>query len=625
MLALGGASCVPGNAATTIGPGEAELRAALEGSDHVVIASAGTIQFSSAITISSPKRIEASVSDVALSGGNQTRIFDVTASGALHLDNLTLFGGWVLGTNGSLRETGGNGEGGAVRVLGGSLIAWNCRFMTNDATGGTGGDSLPEDAQPPGSGGSAKGGAIFVSTGSLVLSNCLFQGNIARGGNGGRFFGFGSRRVGAEAQGGAVFARGSSIDLQETTVVDSQAVGGNGTSGFTFPETYGAGIYLESGTARINGCAMLRNYARSGGALYNDNASLIIERSTFATNQARVGGALFLASNRTAIIACTLTHNWVSGRNGFYFDGVEVDAEHAYGGALFVSHGSCSISNSTFAYNTAQGGNGFASSIESGPAGSAWGGAIFNAGQITLENVTLALNRASGGPARWRDSSAGYGGGLCTVGSAGASLIHCTVASNAVTDTFTYSRGAGCFTSSSFNTLATIFARNMVSGTNSENVSGFLSDRGFNISSDSSAFFAGSGGSRASLDAMVGPLADNGGPTFTMALRPGSPAIDGAAAASYPPFDQRGFHRPGGARADIGAFEQMFLSIRKAADPRTFWIEYKALPGAHCTLEASRSLQAWDKVESQRADAVGRVMFQLTCEETADLFRVLAE
>ena len=622
MLVLSGSLCIPARAARLIGASEAELRAALEVADHVVFASGGTIYLSNTITIAGPKRIEAGAFAVALSGSNQTRIFDVTPGGALHLINLTLFGGRVLGTNGSLREIGGAGQGGAVRVVGGSLTAWNCRFMTNNAIGGPGGNSLPEDGQVPGAGGRASGGAVSVSSGLLALSNCVFQANIARGGNGGRFFGFGSRTIGGKGEGGALYASGSSVDLQQTIIVDSQAVPGNGTSTFIFPEARGAGLYLESGSARITACALLSNYARSGAALYNDNASLIIERSILATNGATFGGALFLGDSQTAIVACTLTHNSASGRGGFHFDGIEVDAEHAYGGALFLSRGSCSISNSTFAWNTAQGGSGFASPTESGRAGSSWGGAIFSAGQITLENVTIALNRASSGRALWRDLSAGYGGGLCTIASADALLIHCTVASNSVTDTYTYSRGAGCFTSNSFSALATIFAHNFASTTEPENISGSLNDQGFNISSDSSPLFSSFGTSRGNADPMLGPLADNGGPTLTMALRPGSPAIDGIVRSSWPPFDQRGFHRPAGGHADIGAFEQAFLSIRKAADPPALSIEYKALPGAYCTLEASGSLQEWDQVGSQQADASGRVVFHLTVEKAADFFRV---
>jgi hypothetical protein len=53
----------------------------------------------------------------------------------------------------------------------------------------------------------------------------------------------------------------------------------------------------------------------------------------------------------------------------------------------------------------------------------------------------------------------------------------------------------------------------------------------------------------------LGPLADNGGPTATLALPPRSPAIDAGNDATCPSADQRGVPRPQGPHCDIGAFE----------------------------------------------------------------------
>jgi CSLREA domain-containing protein len=63
---------------------------------------------------------------------------------------------------------------------------------------------------------------------------------------------------------------------------------------------------------------------------------------------------------------------------------------------------------------------------------------------------------------------------------------------------------------------------------------------------------------------LVGPLADNGGPTRTHALLVGSPAID-AAGTPCPATDQRGVSRPRGTACDIGAFE---VGIDVAIDVR---------------------------------------------------------
>jgi hypothetical protein len=64
------------------------------------------------------------------------------------------------------------------------------------------------------------------------------------------------------------------------------------------------------------------------------------------------------------------------------------------------------------------------------------------------------------------------------------------------------------------------------------------------------------------LDPLLQPLANNGGPTLTHALGDGSPAIDGGNDAAGLVFDQRGepFMREFGAAADIGAFEAQAAS-----------------------------------------------------------------
>ena len=60
---------------------------------------------------------------------------------------------------------------------------------------------------------------------------------------------------------------------------------------------------------------------------------------------------------------------------------------------------------------------------------------------------------------------------------------------------------------------------------------------------------------QSSTDALLDPLADNGGPTLTHALGVGSPAIDAADSDACPATDQRGVTRPQGAGCDAGAFE----------------------------------------------------------------------
>jgi hypothetical protein len=62
-------------------------------------------------------------------------------------------------------------------------------------------------------------------------------------------------------------------------------------------------------------------------------------------------------------------------------------------------------------------------------------------------------------------------------------------------------------------------------------------------------------------DPLLGPLADNGGPTMTMALLPGSPAIDAGVPVPGVTTDQRGVPRPQGQAPDIGAFESRGFTL----------------------------------------------------------------
>ena len=78
--------------------------------------------------------------------------------------------------------------------------------------------------------------------------------------------------------------------------------------------------------------------------------------------------------------------------------------------------------------------------------------------------------------------------------------------------------------------------------------------RGHNIASGADCKFTATGDLQ-NTDPRLAPLADNGGPVETSALRQGSPAVDAVAAAACPSTDARGVLRPAGGGCDIGAFE----------------------------------------------------------------------
>ena len=145
-----------------------------------------------------------------------------------------------------------------------------------------------------------------------------------------------------------------------------------------------------------------------------------------------------------------------------------------------------------------------------------YGGGVYNSGTATVTNSTLSGNAAA------------FGGGIWNTGTA---------------------------------TLKNTIVANSPSG---NNCYGPITVGGYNLDSDNTCGFGTSNNSLSGVDPMLGPLADNGGPTETHALLEGSPAINkGNNAFAVDPdgnplqFDQRGqgFARIVGGSVDIGAFE----------------------------------------------------------------------
>src|SRR5262249_28320226 len=155
-------------------------------------------------------------------------------------------------------------------------------------------------------------------------------------------------------------------------------------------------------------------------------------------------------------------------------------------------------------------------------------GGIVNAGTATLTNCTLADNSGSSG------GGIGNGGAL--------TLTNCTVAGNS---------GGGICADGSANAALTV-ANTIIAGNTGGDGVGGVDSRGHNLVGDpsGSSGFDASLCDRLGMDPLLEPLQDNGGPTFTMALLPGSPArgagdVARAVDASDSPLatDQRGFAR----------------------------------------------------------------------------------
>jgi hypothetical protein len=121
-------------------------------------------------------------------------------------------------------------------------------------------------------------------------------------------------------------------------------------------------------------------------------------------------------------------------------------------------------------------------------------------------------------------------------------------------------------------------------------------------------------------DPMLGPLSDNGGPTQTMALLPGSPAID--AGTSCTATDQRGVTRPQGAACEIGAYEVPHQSViyyvkwdANGANNGTSWIN------AYTDLQSALPLID-DRSGSAYSNRCGTDVCPSTSKVAANLWRL---
>jgi len=192
-----------------------------------------------------------------------------------------------------------------------------------------------------------------------------------------------------------------------------------------------------------------------------------------------------------------------------------------------------------------------------------FGGGIFNTGTLAIVNCTVSGNAASEGAGIYNGATStitnstlsgnaapGAGGGCVNLGT--LQIANSTLSDNSS------GLGGGVFNIGTLQIGNTILNTGD-SGANISNSGGTVTSLGYNLSSDDGGGFLTGPGDQINTDPMLGPLQDNGGPTFTHALLPASPAIDTGDPNFTPPpfFDQRGpgFDRVVNGRIDIGSFE----------------------------------------------------------------------
>jgi len=345
----------------------------------------------------------------------------------------------------------------------------------------------------------------------------------------------------------------------------------------------GGGIH-NGATLWVNRCTIVQNNAGwygVGGGIFNDG-TLTISATAVNTNSAFSGGGILnqgtTTVNRSTIYGNSGAFSTGGGGGGVENDGVmminrstvsgnrsEGGTGGGYGGGIY-NLGGLVVSDSVIVGNEASGGSGgtgggiyngntltingttiYGNSVEH------FGGGIMNYGSLTVNNSTLAENTAYGDDCGGGGIANGYPnqGGTATINNSTLSGNNAPGCGNA----------GGVDVSSGTVTLQNSIVANSTYGGNCS--PGVTSD-GYNLSSDDTCNFNGPGDVN-NTNPELQPLGNYGGPTQTMAIFAGSPAID----AGNPngctdgnghllKTDQRGYPRPGPYDhhgCDMGAFE----------------------------------------------------------------------
>jgi hypothetical protein len=352
---------------------------------------------------------------------------------------------------------------------------------------------------------------------------------------------------------GGGILNGGALTMAESVITNNRA-------------TIGGGIISVEGSLHLVDSTIADNHAKAaGGGIANLEGELTVENSTIRDNSADTGGGILAYMSMVKVSNSVIRANQAASSGG----GLYVETE-------FQQPGRVSIERSTIHDNSAESAGGIytrfgslevdQSTISANRADEAGGGIYAELGNVGIIRSTLSGNEAQQGGAIYcyftRVTYIGYN----------------TISENRA------QAGGGLFAELTMYALSyNILSRN-VGGACSGNAT--LLEADHNLVEDDSC----SGVQAISGDPMLSPLADNGGPTQTYVLLPGSPAIDaipmGTEACADPTAsiakggtiftdpemrhtygnDQRGVTRPQGAGCDIGAYEvEARSSISEAA------------------------------------------------------------
>jgi fibronectin-binding autotransporter adhesin len=558
--------------------------------DPTVFSTAQTIILSptlGTLTLSNPagpEMIDGPGADLAtVSGNNAVAVLSVASGVNASISGLSINAGRTPGNGGGIDNNGlltltsdifsGNsatGSGGGIdNEASGTLTVAQSTFSNNTAAGNGGGIDnsgsltlMSDTFDTNVSTGSGGGGVDNETTGTLTDTGSAFTNNTAGADGGGIKNGLGAQATitGDTFASNAAAGSGGAIENTGTLTLTTNTLSVNTATG------NGGGIE-NSGSLTLTSDTLSNNTATgSGGAIDNETRGTVIDtQSTFAKNMAVIAGGGIENSGGLTLTSDTFDSNVSTGPGGgidnqtgavLTITSATITSNSASSGGGLSSDGGTTITSTTITNNSATNGGGIANdsgavltitgaTIASNSASN--GGGIFNAGTATLTNSTVAANSASL-----------EGGGMVDQGPAALTLIACTVSGNSA------AAGGGLYNISpgGIATLTDpIIAGNVEPGGASDDING-------NDAGDVTGSFnlIGTGGSGGIIDGQnnnivlaslatlnLAPLGDYGGPTETIALLSGSPAIGAGVAVTGVTTDQRGF--PLSNPVDIGSYQ----------------------------------------------------------------------
>jgi hypothetical protein len=350
----------------------------------------------------------------------------------------------------------------------------------------------------------------------------------------------------------------------------------NGSAGFE----NGGGILNDHAILTMDSCAVQNSgNFNSGGGIYNDgsgsSSSVIILNSTVSGNYAHsAGGGIYNDADNGGNSTLTITNSTINGNSAAYND---IPVGGGEGGGIYNNLGTVLITDSVVSNNYA----GVPENFPVGAGGGIYnygtmtitdstitgnlvylvGGGIVNSGTLTITGSTISINGASG---QHDGEPLGRGGGIA----GSVTLTNSTISGNYASLSGGGIQGGGAIRNSTISdngsggissTGPMEIGNTILNNNSAANIDGTVSSQGYNLSSDDGGGNLTGPGDQINTDPLLGPLQDNGGPTFTHALLLDSPAIDAGDPSFTPPpwYDQRGpvFWRVRNNRIDIGSFE----------------------------------------------------------------------